>query len=117
MLNPGIGPRLFPVAATCVLLAIGGGMSEEQHAGVIVRTFENDRPVVFKFVDEWPEQSTREAYPWLTVVSWTYDGSANNGMPARNVNDRMIQLERALETSPSLGSIASTGGNMSEMPG
>lgn len=35
---------------------------------------------------------------WLTVVSWKYDGSTNNGMPPKEINDSIILLEDGLES-------------------
>ena len=54
-------------------------------------------PVIYKFMNELPDEITRGKLPWLTVVSWKYDGSTNNGMPTRDVNDGMIELEDSLE--------------------
>ncbi|MGF1831756.1 DUF695 domain-containing protein [Photobacterium angustum] len=56
------------------------------------------RPVVYKFINEFPDDSTRSKMEWLTVVSWKYDGSTNNGMPPKHVNELMIKLEDGLET-------------------
>lgn len=81
-------------------------MSQEQEAGLIARAFENDLPVIFKLVDDLPDESIRASFPWLTVVSWKYDGSQNNGMPAQSVNDKMIKLEQAIESSSALGELA-----------
>jgi len=55
------------------------------------------KPVVYKFMNEFPGDATRNKMSWLTVVSWTYDGSTNNGMPPSEVNDLMIKLEDGLE--------------------
>ena len=41
------------------------------------------KPVVYKFMNEFPDDSTRSKMEWLTVVSWKYDGSTNNGMPPK----------------------------------
>lgn len=56
------------------------------------------KPVIYKFTNEAPDISTRHQAPWLTVVSWKYDGSTNNGMPLKATNEAMIKLEDALET-------------------
>ena len=56
------------------------------------------KPVVYKFMNELPEVALRNKMSWLTVVSWKYDGSTNNGMPPKEVNEVMIQLEDGLET-------------------
>jgi len=56
------------------------------------------KPVVYKFMTELPAESIRKFMPWLTVVSWKYDGTNNNGMPEKSVNTSMIKLEDGLET-------------------
>ncbi|MDC5806743.1 hypothetical protein OPW36_21315 [Vibrio europaeus] len=38
------------------------------------------KPIVYKFMNEFPDNSTRSKMEWLTVVSWRYDGSSNNGV-------------------------------------
>lgn len=43
----------------------------------------NGKPIVYKFMNGLPELSVRNKLPWLTVVSWKYDGSTNNGMPPK----------------------------------
>jgi Family of unknown function (DUF695) len=56
------------------------------------------KPVVYKFMNDLPGAGIRKATPWLTVVSWKYDGSKNNGMPPKEINASMIALEDGLET-------------------
>jgi hypothetical protein len=55
-------------------------------------------PVVYKFTNAAPPESIRHKLPRLTVISWKYDGSENNGMPPKKINEAMIKLEDALET-------------------
>lgn len=55
------------------------------------------KPVVYKFMNEFPGVKTRNKMSWLTVISWTYDGSTNNGMPPSDINELMIKLEDGLE--------------------
>jgi hypothetical protein len=74
-------------------------VTEAEEPGIIGRAFEDGSPVIFKLVNELPPESTRTALPWLTVISWKYDGSSNNGMPAMSVNEEMVRLERAIENS------------------
>ena len=73
--------------------------STEEPKGVIGRYYENELPVIMKFVNELPEKKTISKLPFLTVVSWKYDGTENNGMPISEVNNRMITLEEAIENS------------------
>lgn len=65
--------------------------------GIIGRYFENKLPVIIKFVNELPSIDTQKRLTSLTVVSWKYDGSSNNGMPTNEINEKMIVLEDALQ--------------------
>ena len=56
------------------------------------------KPVVYKFMSNQPELEIRNNFPWLTVVSWKYDGSKTNGMPNTEVNTAMIRLENGLDS-------------------
>jgi hypothetical protein len=71
--------------------------AEEEEKGIIGRIYEDGVPVIYKFVNEFPEGTIRSKLSWLTVISWKYDGSANNGMPLNDENRRMITLEDAIE--------------------
>ena len=64
--------------------------------GRIVKTCKDGLPILWTYVPEMPEESSRRALPWLTVVRWEYDGSENNGMPHADENQRMLMLEAAL---------------------
>lgn len=88
--------------------------------GVIGRTYRDGLPVIWKFVNEVPSINTREALTWLTVISWEYDGSENNGMPEKALNERMIQLEDAIKdgvvaTGFCEHAISKTGSNLKEL--
>ncbi|AUZ85989.1 DUF695 domain-containing protein [Methylophaga nitratireducenticrescens] len=58
----------------------------------------NGMPVVYKFLSQLPNEEERAKLNWLTVISWKYDGSTNNGMPPQETNKSMIALEDSLET-------------------
>lgn len=96
-------------------------MSEqEEPKGIIGEIYIDDLPVIYSFVDEEPAEAKRKALPWLAVVSWSYDGSKNNGMPPKKVNERMIALEDALEAGVEEvdeceHTISRTGGNLKEL--
>ena len=87
----------------------------------IVGQYEEERlPVIVKFVDELPEAQIRNDYPWLTVVSWRYDGSERNGMPPEGTNKKMLALEQAIdeslvETKLCLHAYSRTGNNLKEL--
>ena len=70
---------------------------EEKEIGVIGRTYADGLPIVWRFENRRPMDEKRKQLPWLTVISWEYDGSTNNGMPPKEINERMITLEDALE--------------------
>ena len=57
----------------------------------------NGKPVIYKFMSQLPDAITQKKLPWLTVISWKYDGSTNNGMPVSSENEQMIKLEDGLE--------------------
>ena len=69
--------------------------SEEK--GIIGRVYENDLPVIYKFVNEMPTRDVKEKFTWLTVISWKYDGNKNNGMPLEAINKKMMNLEDAVD--------------------
>jgi hypothetical protein len=73
--------------------------TESTEKGVIGKYYENELPVIMKFVNELPENKIMSKLPFLTVISWKYDGSENNGMPLEEINQRMIILEDAIENS------------------
>jgi hypothetical protein len=63
------------------------------------RTTEEGLPVLYKLlVSELPPATAAAKLPWLTIVSWDYDGSGNNGMPPEAVNERMMALEEIIST-------------------
>ena len=72
---------------------------EAQEKGIIAKYSEDSFPVVLKLVDEFPDEAVRSKFSWLTVISWKYDGSENNGMPLEEVNSGMIKLEETIEGS------------------
>lgn len=88
--------------------------------GVIGESYEDGLPVIWKFVNDAPSDDTREALSWLTVISWEYDGSENNGMPEKVLDQRMIQLEDAIEEGVVASgfcehAISKTGSNLKEL--
>ena len=86
--------------------------------GIIGRAFEQGAPVIWSFVDELPDQQSRRAKPWLAVVSWPYDGSLKDGMPAEDLQELMRNLERALypleESELSVSAYRRTGNGLKE---
>jgi len=92
---------------------------DKEPKGVIGRSYKDGLPVIWKFVNEAPTSQKRAALPWLAVISWKYDGSANNGMPPKAVNDRMITLEQTIEREVEKEdicqhAISKTGSNLKE---
>lgn len=87
--------------------------------GIIGRYYENDLPVIVKFVNEFPENHLRIKFPMLTVISWKYEGETNNGMPLTETNEKMIVLEDAIENTMDsskqyLHAYSRTGNNLKE---
>jgi hypothetical protein len=88
-------PFAFVLLGILVMSALSRGAEEK---GIIGRSYEEGNPVIYKLVDELPPVATRDQLRWLTVISWKYDGSKTNGMPLPAVNQRMIDLETAIES-------------------
>jgi hypothetical protein len=91
-----------------------------QPKGVIGESYEDGLPVIWRFVNDAPTDESREALPWLTVISWKYDGSENNGMPLKSLNQQMIQLEDAIDKGVVAAgfcehAISKTGSNLKEL--
>jgi hypothetical protein len=94
--------------------------SMDEQKGTIGRYYANDLPVIVKFVNELPNEKLMNKLPFLTVVSWKYNGSKNNGMPSKKINERMIILEEALHNSMEKTDIfthaySRTGNNLKEL--
>ncbi len=94
--------------------------SNTEHKGIIGRYYENKFPVIVKFVNELPALEMQKRLTSLTVVSWKYDGSSNNGMPTKEINEKMVVLEDALsvtiEKSKSyFHAYSRTGNNLKEL--
>lgn len=68
-----------------------------RQAGIIGRSVEEARPVIWSFVNEFPSAAERDGLAWLTVISWRYDRAERNGMPPEATNQRMLALEDALQ--------------------
>lgn len=88
--------------------------------GIIGEYYENDLPVIVKFVNRIPDESTQTKLPMLTVISWKYDGSQRNGMPIAGVNQKMMKLEEAIANSNSddnnfKHAYSRTGNNLKEL--
>jgi hypothetical protein len=87
--------------------------------GVIGEYYEDGFPVIIKFVDELPTIATQKHFSSLTIISWKYDGTLNNGMPIKHINDKMIRLEKALYEAMSrfksyVHAYSRTGNNLKE---
>ncbi len=94
--------------------------SELENDGIIGEYYENDLPVIVKFINRIPHETIQSKLPMLTVISWKYDGGQRNGMPIKEVNQRMINLEEAIATSNSDNKLfrhafSRTGNNLKEL--
>jgi Family of unknown function (DUF695) len=91
--------NFFPVFLICSINILGKPVmgKDTEDIGLIGRTVENGRPVIWRFWNKMPDPEKRAKLPWLTVISWKYDGAANNGMPSKAINDQMIKFEDTLE--------------------
>ncbi|MBK6475163.1 MAG: DUF695 domain-containing protein [Flavobacteriales bacterium] len=96
------------------------GTSSDEPKGRIGEYYENELPVIMKFSIRLPDIAVQTHFTFLTVISWKYDGTSNNGMPPREVNNKMIALEDAIETIQSKSSefvhaYSRTGNNLKEL--
>ena len=71
-------------------------MTSEVSEGIVGKYVSDGFPIIVRLVPELPEKRLRAELKWLTVVSWQYDESANNGMPAPDTNEHMLKPEDAL---------------------
>lgn len=87
--------------------------------GIIGRLMIDGVPVIYKLVDESPSDDTRARYPWLTVIAWQYDGSANNGMPGeallRQMNVLESRLDKLIDDGHSVHAYSRTGRDLKEL--
>jgi hypothetical protein len=93
----------------------------EEPTGIIGKIMEDGRPLIYSFDNNLPPDEVRQKLPWLTVISWRYDGAKNKGMPPKTENQRMINLEDAIENnlvgddSILLRAYSRTGNNLKEL--
>lgn len=90
-----------------------------KRTGIIGQYYENELPVIVKFINELPEPEITNKFQNLVVISWKYDGGENNGMPLKNDNSRMIVLEELIMNSDLLEksfihAYSRTGNNLKE---
>jgi hypothetical protein len=72
--------------------------SSAEATGRIVRTEKDGMAILWTYVPEMPNEFDRRSRPWLAVLSWSYNGSMNNGMPDVSTNEAMLALDEALGT-------------------
>lgn len=83
--------RIFPSSES--------GSDTEQNRYAIAEYTDTDGFVVIYSIDLFgPTQAELETYPWLTIVSWPYDGSDSNGMPSQKDKAPMRLLQNVLST-------------------
>jgi hypothetical protein len=74
-----------------------GASVPAESKGRIVRTYSEGQAILWSYVPELPSDEDCRARPWLTVLTWVYDGTTNLGMPDEATNQLMLQLDGALE--------------------
>jgi hypothetical protein len=72
--------------------------NSSESKGRIVSTLKDGKSILWTYVPEMPDDDEKMSCPWLTVLSWRYDGSENYGMPNEETNREMLKLDLALET-------------------
>jgi Family of unknown function (DUF695) len=93
---------------------------DKAEKGIIGEYYEDGLPVIVKFVNELPATELQKQLTSLTVISWEYDGSSNNGMPTEEINEKMLSLENALyhtmkKSSSYVHAYSRTGNNLKEL--
>jgi len=83
-------PRFITLILIFIIMTTTSSNAE---TAVIGRVYEDGLPLIYSFVNEQPSQDNVARFQWLTIVSWKYDGSNNNGMPPEATNAQMIALE------------------------
>ena len=81
-----------------ILIMSTPNSADDSFSWVLLQYEDDGFPVVMKLMEELPPKQVRERFAWLTVISWRYDASENNGMPVPDVNDQMKQLEASIDT-------------------
>lgn len=88
---------LFALTLACIS-SIGVPQVASEANWSVAEGERNGLPLIVRFIAEMPSQETRQAYGWLTVISWSYV-PGDSGMPSPEDNKRMYELEDALEAS------------------
>lgn len=87
--------------------------------GVILKSTEDGCPVILAISKGNYTAENIRKFPQLIIIAWKYDGSQNNGMPPKEVNERMIIFEEALEKDVigkgyGIHAVSRTGNNLKE---
>lgn len=67
--------------------------------GYVGHYFKNGLPVTIDRINQLPSTEVRAQFPFLSIISWPYDGTGNKGMPSEEERQRMLALEEAIETA------------------
>jgi hypothetical protein len=70
--------------------------AQPDSTGLIVQTWKDQLRILWTYVPLMPAEHVRLASPWLTVLSWVYDGTADKGMPCPADNQLMTNLDLVL---------------------
>ena len=107
-------------AISCQIAFSEEAKLEKEPLGIVGTAKIDGKRVVYRFVTRGPTDEQRKNLPWCAVVSWKYDGTENEGMPAKAVQERMRVLDDSLEKGVvKEGScehlISRTGNNLKEL--
>ena len=69
---------------------------------LICKTTINFQPVVYKFLKQRPSTCFCQKFPIKAIISWSYDGQNNIGLPDKNTTDQMLALDARLHKLPSV---------------
>ncbi|ALN18602.1 Family of uncharacterised function (DUF695) [Ectopseudomonas mendocina] len=73
-------------------------MASTERIWSVAKATVEGKPIIYKFIADAPPLNIQQKMPWLTVISWKYEASGNNGLPPAQINKEMIRLEDGLET-------------------
>ncbi len=84
-----------------VILLVGVGIHMQakcEDRWAVATGDDNGKPVIYRYIVKPPKGIKTREYPNLIAISWSYHGSEQNGMPDPKTNERMVLLEKLLET-------------------
>jgi len=67
--------------------------------GVIGKHYEDGKTVFVRFSKKLPKENVISKFPWFTVISWKYSSNDQEGLPSKEIYERMKILDDTLENA------------------